>query len=78
MTRGAPRLKLCYDTSIIMAERTTVVLPEPLKQRAVADCAPRGTARKKTGDPFWGNLKFYEGGAADVAELHDEYLYGKD
>lgn len=80
-----------------MAERTTVVLPAPLKQRAVArareqgisfgefvrraveqvlTAPPRGTGRKKIGDPFWDNLKFYEGGAKDVAVLHDEYLYG--
>jgi hypothetical protein len=80
-----------------MPERTTVVLPAPLKQRAVASAReqgisfgefvrravekmltapPRGTARKKTGDPFWDNLKVYEGGPPDVAARHDEYLYG--
>ena len=80
-----------------MIERTTVVLPGPLKQRAVARAreqgisfgefvrraveemltAPaRGTARKKTGDPFWDNLKIYHGGRVDLAARHDDYLYG--
>ena len=80
-----------------MPERTTVVLPPPLKQRAVARARaqgisfgelvrralekmlttpPRGTAGKKTGDPFWDNLKVYEGGPTDLAARHDDYLYG--
>ena len=80
-----------------MPERTTVVLPGPLKQRAVArareqgisfgefvrravekmlSAPPRGTGRKKTGDPFWDNLKVYRGGPADVSIRHDDYLYG--
>jgi hypothetical protein len=80
-----------------MPERTTVVLPGSLKQRAVARAReqgisfgefvrravekmlaapPRGTARKETGDPFWDNLKVYEGGPADLAAHHDDYLYG--
>jgi hypothetical protein len=37
---------------------------------------PRGTSRKKTGDPFWDNLETYDGGPADVAARHDDYLYG--
>ena len=80
-----------------MPERTTVVLPASLKQRAVARAReqgisfgefvrtavanmltvpPRGTSRKKTGDPFWDNLKVYEDGPADLAVRHDDYLYG--
>jgi hypothetical protein len=80
-----------------MPERTTVVLPGPLKQRAVArareqgisfgefvrravermlTAPPRGTGRKKTGDPFWDNLKVYDGGPADLSSRHDDYLYG--
>jgi len=80
-----------------MAERTTIVLPAPLKQRAVARAReqgisfgefvrraveetlvtpPRGKGKKKTGDPFWDNLKIYEGGPEDVAARHDDYLYG--
>ena len=80
-----------------MPERTTVVLPAPLKQRAVARAReqgisfgefvrraveemlttpPRGATRKKTGDPFWDNLKIYEGGPTDASIRHDDYLYG--
>jgi hypothetical protein len=80
-----------------MPERTTIVLPDPLKQRAVArareqgisfgefvrravenmlTAPPRGTSRKKTGDPFWDNLEVYDGGPTDVAGHHDDYLYG--
>ena len=80
-----------------MPERTTVVLPDPLKQRAVARAReqgisfgefvrrsiermltmpPRGTGRNKTGDPFWDNLEIHDGGPADAAAHHDEYLYG--
>jgi len=80
-----------------MPERTTVVLPGPLKQRAVTrareqgisfgefirravenmlTAPPRGRGRKKTGDPFWDNLKVYDGGPADLAARHDDYLYG--
>jgi hypothetical protein len=81
-----------------MPERTTVVLPAPLKERAVARAReqgisfgefvrravekvvtvpPRGAAARKTGDPFWDNLKTYDGGGPrDVAAHHDEYLYG--
>jgi hypothetical protein len=80
-----------------MPERTTVVLPAPLKQRAVArareqgisfgefvrrsvekmlTAPPRGTGRKKAADPFWDNLKVYDGGPADLAARHDDYLYG--
>jgi hypothetical protein len=80
-----------------MPERTTIVLPDPLKQRAVArareqgisfgefvrravenmlTAPPRGTSRKKTGDPFWDNLEVYDGGPTDVAGRHDDYLYG--
>jgi hypothetical protein len=80
-----------------MPDRTTVVLPGPLKQRAAArareqgisfgefvrravenmlTAPPRGTGRKKTGDPFWDNLKSYDGGLADLAARHDDYLYG--
>jgi hypothetical protein len=36
----------------------------------------RATAKKKTGDPFWNNLQVYDGGPADVAARHDDYLYG--
>ena len=82
-----------------MPALTTVVLPSPLKQRAVArareqgisfgefvrravekmlTAPPRGTSRKKTGDPFWDNLKFYEGGPADLSIRHDERLYRGD
>jgi hypothetical protein len=80
-----------------MPQRTTVVLPAALKQRAVARAREqgisfgefvrravetmltvplRGTARKETSDPFWDNLKIYEGGPADLAARHDDYLYG--
>jgi hypothetical protein len=80
-----------------MPDRTTVVLPGPLKQRAVARAREqgisfgefvrravesmltgpaRGSGRKKTGDPFWDNLKFYDGGPSDLAARHDDYLYG--
>jgi hypothetical protein len=80
-----------------MTERTTIVLPDPLKQRAVArareqgisfgefvrraienvlTAPPRGRGRKKTGDPFWDNLKFHKGGASDISVRHDDYLYG--
>lgn len=80
-----------------MPERTTVVLPGPLKQRAVnrareqgisfgefvrravenmLTAPPRGRSRKKTGDPFWDNLKVYDGGPSDLAARHDDYLYG--
>ena len=80
-----------------MPERTTVVLPPRLKQRAVARAReqgisfgefvrravekllttpPRGAAEKKTGDPFWDNLKVYERGPMDLAARHDDYLYG--
>jgi hypothetical protein len=83
---------------IIMAERTTVVLPGPLKERAIArareqgisfgefvrraienmlTAPPRGTVRKKAGDPFWDNLRVYEGGPEDSAARHDHYLYGR-
>src|SRR5437870_11385071 len=34
--------RLCYYISIIMPERTTVVLPPPLKQRAVARAREQG------------------------------------
>jgi len=37
---------------------------------------PRGSSRKKTGDPFWDNLEFYDGGPTDMAARHDDYLYG--
>jgi ribosomal protein L13 len=80
-----------------MPERTTVVLPGPLKERAVARAReqgisfgefvrravenmltpPRGTGRKKTGDPFWDNLKAYDGGPEDSAARHDDHLYGR-
>jgi hypothetical protein len=80
-----------------MPLRTTVVLPAPLKQRAVARAReqgisfgefvrravekmliapPRGTGRKKIADPFWDNLRIYEGGPTDLAARHDDYLYG--
>lgn len=80
-----------------MPDRTTIVLPPFLKQRAVATAREQGisfgefvrravenmltlpperAARKKTGDPFWDNLKFYDGGPADAAARHDDYLYG--
>jgi hypothetical protein len=80
-----------------MPDRTTVVLPAPLKDRAVArareqgisfgefvrravetmlTAPPRGTSQKKTGDPFWDNLRAYESGPADAASQHDDYLYG--
>jgi hypothetical protein len=80
-----------------MPDRTTVVLPRPLKQRAVARAreegisfgefvrravenmltAPlHGTSGKKTGDPFWDNLRVYDGGPEDAAARHDDYLYG--
>jgi hypothetical protein len=80
-----------------MADRTTVVLPGPLKQRAVARAGeqgisfgevvrravehmltspPRGRGRKKTGDLFWDNLRFYKSGTADLSLRHDDYLYG--
>ena len=80
-----------------MQDRTTVVLPDRLKQRAVARAReqgisfgefvrravekmftspPRGTTKKKTGDPFWDNLEVYDGGPSDLAARHDEYLYG--
>ena len=82
-----------------MRNRTTIVLPGPLKQRAVARAReqgisfgefvrravekmlaapPRGTGRKKTGDPFWDNLEFYEGGPADLSTRHDKRLYRGD
>ncbi len=38
---------------------------------------PRGTGRKKTGDPFWDNLKAYDGGPEDSAARHDDHLYGR-
>lgn len=81
-----------------MPDRTTVVLPGPLKERAVARAReqgisfgefvrralenmliapPHGTGRKKTGDPFWDNLKVYDGGPEDGAARHDDYLYGR-
>ena len=80
-----------------MPDRTTIVLPPLLKQRAVASAREQGisfgefvrralentltasarrVSRKKTGDPFWDNLKFYDGGPADMAARHDDYLYG--
>jgi len=80
-----------------MSQRTTIVLPDPLKQRAVArareqgisfgefvrrsvekmlTAPPRGTGREKAADPFWDNLKAYEGGPTDLAARHDDYLYG--
>jgi hypothetical protein len=80
-----------------MPNRTTVILPDGLKQRALSrareqgisfgefvrrsvekmvSAPPRGTGRKKTGDPFWDNLEVYDGGATDLAARHDDYLYG--
>jgi hypothetical protein len=80
-----------------MPVRTTVVLPGPLKERAIArareqgisfgefvrravekmlTAPPRGTSRRKTGDPFWDNLEIYDGGPADASARHDDYLYG--
>jgi len=37
---------------------------------------PKGAKRKKTGDPFWDNLKFVEGGPRDASTRLDDYLYG--
>ena len=42
----------------------------------ILSAPPRGTGRKKTGDPFWDNLTFFNGGPVDLAARHDEYLYG--
>lgn len=80
-----------------MPDRTSIVLPGPLKEQAVARAReqgisfgefirravenmltgpPRGKGRKKIGDPFWDNLEIYDGGPADLAARHDDYLYG--
>jgi hypothetical protein len=39
---------------------------------------PKRRGKKKTGDPFWDNLKFYEGGPSDVSVRHDDYIYGDE
>jgi len=44
--------------------------------KQVLTSPPRSKARKKTGDPFWDNLKFYDGGPTDLAACQDDYLYG--
>jgi len=38
---------------------------------------PRGAKRRKTGDPFWDNLKFFKSGVTDLSVRHDDYLYGR-
>ena len=80
-----------------MPDRTTIVLPPLLKQRAVLRArvqgisfaefvrravekqvtAPmKGRAKKKTGDPFWDNLKtFDDDGPTDLSTRIDELLY---
>jgi hypothetical protein len=45
-----------------------------LEERLVAP--GRGKVRKKSGDPFWDNLRVYKGGPTDIAARHDDYLYG--
>ena len=81
-----------------MPDRTTIVMPEPLKRRAVAKAREQGISfgefvrravekeiavpapkkrGKKTGDPFWDNMKFYDvDGPADYSVRHDDYIYG--
>jgi hypothetical protein len=83
-----------------MPDRTTIVMPAGLKERAITRAreqkisfgefvrravekqlaAPvNGRSRKKkTGDPFWDNMKFYDGGPSDVSVRHDDYLYGDE
>ena len=80
-----------------MPNRTTIVLPPLLKQRAVLRArvqgisfaefvrravekqvtAPaKGRSKKKTGDPFWDNLKtFDDDGPPDLSTRIDELLY---
>jgi hypothetical protein len=39
---------------------------------------PWRTGSRKTGDPFWDNLRTFDGGSPDLAERHDDYLYGEE
>ena len=49
-----------------LAQRT-----KPFKVRLIKNKS------KKTGDPFWDNLTFFDdGGPADLSVRHDDYLYG--
>jgi hypothetical protein len=35
--------------------------------------------KRKTGDPFWDNLVFFDDdGPADLSVRHDDYIYGED
>lgn len=35
--------------------------------------------KRKTGDPFWDNLVFFEDdGPTDLSVRHDDYIYGED
>ena len=80
-----------------MPDRTTIVLPSLLKQRAVSlarvqgisfsefvrravekqvTAPAKGRSKKKTGDPFWDNLKtFDDNGPPDLSTRIDEFLY---
>jgi len=49
-----------------------------LVRRALEEQVSTPPGAKKTGDPFWDNLAVYDTeGPTDVAENHDDYLYGK-
>ena len=40
---------------------------------------PKGKSKKKTGDPFWDNLKpFDDDGPPDLSTRIDEFLYGDE
>jgi hypothetical protein len=89
-----------------MPNRTTIVLPPLLKQRAVLRARVQGISfaefvrravekqvtapakvptkvpwkrgSRKTGDPFWDNLKtFDDDGPTDLSVRHDDYIYGE-
>jgi hypothetical protein len=90
-----------------MPDRTTIVLPPLLKQRAISRARVLGISfaefvrqavekqlasptdkvtkvpwkrgSRKTGDPFWDNLRtFDDGGPTDLSVRHDDYIYGEE
>jgi hypothetical protein len=58
--------------------RTSKVLPPPLDATSTESACALPWDDAATGDPFWDNIAAHQfSGPGDVAEKHDEYLYGK-